>query len=98
MEAHNHARFAKALQVNATACTLAEALYYARSEAFGVACRHWDALTPQERHYYVGAARDALEAVRPVSSSSSLFVLAADLARQSSKVVGAITPTEPYTA
>lgn len=86
------------LKLNATACTLAKAIYYARAEGFGLAVCAWEALEPMDRHRYIGEARDVLERVRPVDRRNRvLFDLAAGLARgEAAKVVGAITPSEPY--
>jgi len=86
------------LRLNAAACTLAQAIWYARAEGYGVAVRPWDDLEPTLRRQYVEHAEDVLEAVRPVPTARrDYFGLASALARtQAANVVGRITPDEPW--
>lgn len=89
----------RSLHFTATAIKLAEALWNARSEAFGVVQRDWKMLLPREKHDCVEQAEKALEAVRPVPTyraSTDYFASFVDTTRRyGQKVVGAIEPGEP---
>lgn len=75
------------LQLNATACRFATAIYYAKAEAFGLAVPMWEALPVEDRREYVQRAIDLLEEMRPAERRSfDYFGL----------VVGAITPARPW--
>lgn len=86
------------IRFNAAACQLGQALYFARAEAFDLACPHWDALHPNTKRHYVEQAQNMLLAEEPLQRPDGpTFDLAAHLtARQATNVVGAITPSEPY--
>lgn len=86
------------LTFNVAAIHLAQALYYSRAEAYGLALTsEWEQLAPREKHDYVEQAQLALEAVRPAPNTTNYFGLAASLARRErDKVIARITPEAPY--
>lgn len=85
------------LQLNATACRFATAIYYAKAEAFGLAVPMWEALPVEDRREYVQRAIDLLEEMRPAERRSlDYFGLAAGLARaDAANVIGRIGPECP---
>lgn len=88
------------IRFTAAACLLAQAIYFGRAEAFLLDVPHWDALDPGTRALYIDQAADILKANRPadvLGASSPLFDAMAGITRRhASKVVGAISPSEPY--
>lgn len=84
------------LRMNASACTLAEAIYYVRAEAYGIAITAWDELEPRVKQTYVEHAQDVLEAVRPAARTSADPRFSS--AKTLSKVIGQITASEPWGA
>lgn len=69
---------------NVVAIKLAEAIYHARSEAYGIAIPAFDTLPPREKQDYIDHAADVLEAVKPLPAvpSPDYFAVAATLTRR----------------
>ena len=68
------------------ACILAQTIYYARLQAFGLDGVLWPDLDPNEKAKYVTRATEVLESLRP-ATTSEYFDLAASLARAQFAVV-----------
>lgn len=81
------------LPFTAAACKLAQAIFHARSEAYGIPIPQWDTLDPKVRAQYVEEARLTLEAVHclpPYAESSAFSEFLMDVAAsafQPAKVV-----------
>lgn len=75
--------YALTLRLNFAAAELAVHLYHARNMAFGVP-RKWSDLDPVTRKDYVTRATEILRTLQPAPFAGA------------PKVVGRITPAEPY--
>lgn len=81
------------LRLAAAACQLARAVYYGALEAHGVTGVLWESLDPRTKAIFVTQAADMLKAHAPTEHVQPL-----PLSRTHARVIGAITPTEPYGA
>lgn len=55
------------LKLNAAACKLAPAIYYARHDVYGGNGRHWDALSTESRSTFIAIAAAVLSHVAPAA-------------------------------
>jgi hypothetical protein len=82
---------------------LAEGIYYARSQYYGIAVPDFHTLKPREKQQWIRHAQDTMEAVAPAPAtpkrdlSQHIFDTMKTVVRhQSRAVVGRITPEAPW--
>lgn len=78
--------FSQDLALMAAAGRLAQAIHYARAEAFGIAVKDWPQVDIKTRHAYVDEAVAVLETLRPSPRGVDYMQI----------VVGIITPDQPW--
>lgn len=77
----------RSIHFTASACALAQAIYYSCAQAFGVAIQPWEDIPVETRHEYVQRAGDLLEEFRPAPRRSFDYLGLA---------IGAIRPDQPF--
>lgn len=86
----------ESVRFTAYACLLAQAIYFARAEAYDLRGPHWEALDAKTRALYITQAADILTANRPISPELPIRTAFVTVERQPAKVIATITPTEPW--
>lgn len=79
--------FSQDLALMAAAGRLAQAIHYARAEAFGIAVKDWPEVDIETRHAYVDEAVAVLETLRPSPRRSVDYMRI---------VAGTISPEQPW--
>lgn len=96
-----------ALKLSAARDALAQAIYYARAQAYGLGAPHWDGLTPPDRQHYREIAAVTLAYVKPSPVQPvNYFAVAVDITRQAvtglrpthGPVIGCIAPIDDEVA
>jgi hypothetical protein len=87
----------------AICCSLAEGIYYARSQYHGIAVPDYNTLAPREKQAWIQHAQDTMEAVAPAPGarrdvSQHIFDTMKRVVRHqhNRSVVGRISPEAPW--
>ena len=75
------------IHVTAAACSLGQAIYYLRAQAFGFGVVPWEDAPAATQHEFVERAGQLLEEYRPAPRRSFDYL---------GLVVGAISPEQPF--